>query len=300
MPHPDDPQKQAEISQLFSEALTSISDTESAQLNFEQFSTPGARDELTILFDLALESIEDPNAQDRYVDTVQTSDKRTVHASELMKQFERIQKAFELPQLTIRALRSMWTHGAEVEELDLSSGRRGVRKASAASARGGMSFIRANGSEAFAAFFADLVIFIPITLIVALVLSFLRGMSLNDLGQMLQSFDFIASIIFLRTLLLTTAILGFAYALVHALIHARTPGMSVLGLRFRRSDGSAATPGALIIRVVVWPLSFLLGGVVAIALGRRSIHDLASGTYISKPGIVETHSAPTNPAPSTS
>ena len=287
MPHPDDQQTQNEISQLFSEALTSISDVESAQLNFEQFSTPGARDELTILFDLALESIEDPNAQDRYIDDIQTSDKRSVNASDLMKQFERIQKAFELPQLTIKALRSMWTHGAEVEELDLSSGRRGVRKVGSASERAGMSFVRANGSEAFAAFFADLVIFVPLTLIITLLLSFLFGMSLNDLGQMLQSFDFVASIVFLRTLILTSTILGLAYAMVHALFHARTPGMSVLGLRFRRADGATATPGELVIRILAWPLSFVLGGVVAIALGRSAIHDLVSGTFISKPGILE-------------
>lgn len=274
-----------EIAELFTAALSSISDDETAQLNFEQFATPGARDELTILFDLALESIEDPNAQDRYVDDIQTSEKRTVHSSELMKQFERIQKAFELPQLTIKALRSLWTHGTEIEELDLSSGRRGVRKAGAVEHRAGMSFVRASGSEAFAAFFADVVIFIPLALVFTLLISFFRGFSFDDLGNMLQSFDFMASIVFLRTFLLAAALLGFAYALVHALFHARTPGMSVLGLRYRNEDGTPATPYALTIRVLVWPLSFILGGVVALALGRRSAHDLISGTYIGKPGI---------------
>lgn len=276
-----------EINALFIEALAAISDDDIAQLSFEQFSNPGAREELTILFDLALESIEDPTAQDRYVDVIQTSEKAKVHSSELMKQFERIQKAFELPQLTMKALRSMWTHGPEIEELDLSSGRRGVRRVSGHVERSGMSFIPASGSEAFAAFFADLAIFLPLTLFITLILSFLNGLSLENLGDMLQSFSFIASIAYLRTLVLVVAVLGLAYALVHALFHGRTPGMSVLGLRFRTLKGSEPSRSALTIRVLVWPLSFLLGGVIAIALGKKSLHDLASNTYIGKPGIAE-------------
>jgi uncharacterized RDD family membrane protein YckC len=64
----------------------------------------------------------------------------------------------------------------------------------------------------------------------------------------------------------------------------RTLGMALVGVRAVHEDGSRLTPGHAVIRVLVFPLSFLLFtfGFVLIMIrrDRRALHDLIAGSSV--------------------
>jgi uncharacterized RDD family membrane protein YckC len=72
-----------------------------------------------------------------------------------------------------------------------------------------------------------------------------------------------------------------AYTLARA---GRTPGMALVGLRVVRRDGSVLDGGRAVLRVLVFPLSFLVFflGFVMILIGRerRALHDVIAGTAV--------------------
>jgi uncharacterized RDD family membrane protein YckC len=76
-------------------------------------------------------------------------------------------------------------------------------------------------------------------------------------------------------------LLYFAYPLAVA---GRTFGMTVLGLRAVRADGTDLPAGRAVLRVAAFPLSFLLFGFgfVLIVLRRdhRALHDLIAGSAV--------------------
>jgi uncharacterized RDD family membrane protein YckC len=63
----------------------------------------------------------------------------------------------------------------------------------------------------------------------------------------------------------------------------RTVGMAVFGIRVTRDDGTPLRARDALIRVIVFPFSFILGlGLIGIVVGRRrrALHDVAAGTLV--------------------
>ena len=64
----------------------------------------------------------------------------------------------------------------------------------------------------------------------------------------------------------------------------RTVGMAIFGIRVTRTDGSLVRARDSLVRVIVFPFSFILGlGLVGIVIGRRrrALHDVAAGTLVA-------------------
>jgi uncharacterized RDD family membrane protein YckC len=76
----------------------------------------------------------------------------------------------------------------------------------------------------------------------------------------------------------------FLYFWLPMAIWGRTFGMSVLGLELVRRDGDRVGAGRVAIRVVTFPISFLIFGLgfLGILIGRehRALHDVFAGTTI--------------------
>jgi uncharacterized RDD family membrane protein YckC len=76
----------------------------------------------------------------------------------------------------------------------------------------------------------------------------------------------------------------FLYFWLPMAVWGRTIGMAIMGLELVRRDGDRVGPGRVAIRVVTFPLSFLLLGLgfVGILVGRehRALHDVFAGTTI--------------------
>lgn len=73
------------------------------------------------------------------------------------------------------------------------------------------------------------------------------------------------------------------YQWVAFTLAGRTFGMGLLGLRVRLRNGDRIGPRAALIRVLVFPFSFILGlGFIGVVFGRehRALHDVAAGTLI--------------------
>jgi uncharacterized RDD family membrane protein YckC len=72
-----------------------------------------------------------------------------------------------------------------------------------------------------------------------------------------------------------------AYALS---VSGRTPGMAAIGLRVVRADGAELDVSHAVLRVVLFPLSFLLFGLgfllIVVRKDRRALHDLLVGTCV--------------------
>jgi uncharacterized RDD family membrane protein YckC len=67
-------------------------------------------------------------------------------------------------------------------------------------------------------------------------------------------------------------------------VGGRTFGMAVVGLRAVRADGRDLTTGRAVLRVLAFPLSFLLFGfgflLVLLKRDRRALHDLVAGSAV--------------------
>jgi uncharacterized RDD family membrane protein YckC len=77
---------------------------------------------------------------------------------------------------------------------------------------------------------------------------------------------------------------AFFYCAYPLAVAGRTFGMSVLGLRALRRDGTDLRGGHAVIRVLAFPLSFLLFGfgfiLILLNRDRRALHDLIAGTVV--------------------
>jgi uncharacterized RDD family membrane protein YckC len=77
---------------------------------------------------------------------------------------------------------------------------------------------------------------------------------------------------------------AFVYAAYPMAMSGRTLGMAIVGLAAVQRDGSPIRPIQGVVRVLAFPLSFLLFGLgfVGIVLGRerRALHDLIAGTAV--------------------
>lgn len=80
------------------------------------------------------------------------------------------------------------------------------------------------------------------------------------------------------------AVWSFLYFAVPLAASGRTFGSAILGLRVVRSDGRELDPGHAVIRVLVFPLSFLLFGVgfliILVRHDRRALQDLIADTAV--------------------
>jgi uncharacterized RDD family membrane protein YckC len=67
-------------------------------------------------------------------------------------------------------------------------------------------------------------------------------------------------------------------------VSGKTFGMAVLGIRVVRADGSGLDPRRAVVRALVFPLSFLLGGLgflgILVQCEHRALHDLIAGTVV--------------------
>lgn len=77
------------------------------------------------------------------------------------------------------------------------------------------------------------------------------------------------------------ALLYYAYPLA---VSGRTLGKAVIGLKVVQDDGEPLRWRAAVVRVVVFPLSFLIFGVglalILLRSDRRALHDLIAGTAV--------------------
>ena len=80
------------------------------------------------------------------------------------------------------------------------------------------------------------------------------------------------------------AVWSFLYFAVPLAASGRTFGSTILGLRVVRSDGRELDPGHAVIRVLVFPLSFLLFGIgfllILVRHDRRALQDLIADTAV--------------------
>jgi uncharacterized RDD family membrane protein YckC len=71
----------------------------------------------------------------------------------------------------------------------------------------------------------------------------------------------------------------------------RTVGMAIFAIRVTREDGTPLRARDALIRVIVFPFSFILGlGLIGIVIGRRrrALHDVAAGTLVMSDIALET------------
>ncbi|HEX6658573.1 MAG TPA: RDD family protein [Ilumatobacter sp.] len=80
------------------------------------------------------------------------------------------------------------------------------------------------------------------------------------------------------------AVWSFLYFAVPLAASGRTFGSAILGLRVVRADGGSLDPKHAVIRVLAFPLSFLLFGLgfllILVHRERRALHDLIAGTAV--------------------
>jgi uncharacterized RDD family membrane protein YckC len=77
---------------------------------------------------------------------------------------------------------------------------------------------------------------------------------------------------------------AFVYCAYPLAVGGRTLGMAIVGLQAVRADGGAMGSWRAVLRVLVFPLSFLAFGVglllILLTRDRRALHDLIAGTAV--------------------
>ena len=80
------------------------------------------------------------------------------------------------------------------------------------------------------------------------------------------------------------AVWAFVYSAYPLATSGRTLGMSILGLRAVHADGGVLSTWGAVIRVLTFPLSFLLFGLgfvlILVRRDHRALHDLLSGAAV--------------------
>jgi uncharacterized RDD family membrane protein YckC len=80
---------------------------------------------------------------------------------------------------------------------------------------------------------------------------------------------------------LAGAIIPPVYRVLFLVITGQTPGMAVMGLRLRRSDGRAVGIRQALKRVVTYSFTLGLGSLlIPVTARRRALHDIVAGTVV--------------------
>jgi len=90
--------------------------------------------------------------------------------------------------------------------------------------------------------------------------------------------------------LLAGTLWGGMYFFLAWFLAQRTVGMAIFGIRVTRSDGSRVRARDSLVRIIVFPFSFILGlGLVGIVIGRRrrALQDVAAGTLVASDVMAE-------------
>jgi len=227
--------------------------------------------EAELLFDLALEAIEDPEAESKYVEPVSMATGRAIDAASLEKELEEVKERITAPVFGLKkstgTSRSKTSSG--VEEVDPVQEKLEHYRLLAA---------RTGRFKLIKGFLIDLS--------VCLLLSFLFTtlfVVLNDFdilkaglaGHMPATIELIA-IASLNTCIFLVSLI--AYPLISLIFYDSTMGSRMAKLQILREDGEILDIPRMVVRSFALPVSLVLFSYITVAFGKRSLHDLAAGT----------------------
>ncbi len=238
--------------------------------------TSATHDEHTeLLFNLAYESFEDPAANSVFEEKIVTSDQRHIEATELEKQLERVNKITEITPFTLKE-GSFETSKKSLEEVIPDR------------------FRNVTFSERATVIFMDGLSILALSVVNTLFVTATWDLPLWQSLKAATPFEFIDFVLPCGVLAAGFILFSVVYPLLTYLFIGATFGMAQKNLSIRTEDGAIPHSSQLIVRAFSMPLSSAIGGALPILIGRATLHDRLTGTYLR--ALIEEDSDKASPA----
>jgi len=258
-----------DISQLFEASMSSIPENEDFEISLSQFCTPG-NPEITVLFDLANQSIENPNSLENIVENVSTSDKREVDTGDLGEILHQAEESISKPILTISA-----KYDKERDKIRRALGSDTDDDVYAANLR---KHIAAGSMRRLASWSIDTLVALGCGFAITIVLSFLLFPELRESFLNFTHLDFYEALPILTLTIVSTLFTLIAYPILSQVFLHKTLGAKICSIKILNDNFKLPSVASIIVRCAVFPLSMICGGFINIMLGRRALHEMLSKT----------------------
>lgn len=251
-----------DLAYLFSEAGDSLDEELFFEFSSSQMGAKLVDDEVYMLFELADESLANPEAAKRYIDSVEISSTKVVNSKFLAQQLLKVEQFFDAPilSLTGRGLRGK----DDIVDIALQN-----NKPEAPAYKRFASAAIDSSLMIFTALF--IVLCTPFLELGQLTEPFLYGLKQGDILSLLRPASIFTEI-FLFSLVI--------YPLFSFVLFRSTVGMRVMNLLLIREGGGMPRMGNVLVRALTYPLSVLLLGGAPSLLGKRTLHDHIAKTRI--------------------
>jgi len=258
-----------EIATMFQDCFDELRGFEESgfSIDFNQIENLLGREDIKLLFQMAMESIDSPDIEKLYQQEVVTPSKDRIKDSALQRVLERTERALDAPVFSLRS-RKRKKKKKEISESPVAS-------------LPAIELKAAGMIRRLLGFSIDLLLFALVSVSLSvLCLQLLHPDLSGNLFLNADSSNYVL-ILFLGYLLLVSVFLSFAYNLISAIVFGQTPGALAVGVEYCNPE--RAEPSSLWSHIVlssVYPFSILMFGYLPLFLGRRSLHERLAGVML--------------------
>lgn len=246
--------------------LDTLQAEENLELSAEQFAPSLPKEEISAYFDLAMEAINNPEVEKRYVKDFKISEKRQVDASDLASQLSKLEKRMSTQHISLKGA-GAHGHAAVTESAELPPPE------------------SAPCSRRLLAFCIDCLVILAISTIGAVsIFAFSTPFFIEMLvGEVaFDAFDYVSLISWLSALFVT---FSFLYPLFSVAYYGNTEGMRISRLSVVSNEGRKGKLVNVFLRSASLPLSNLCFGFLPALWGNRALHDRLARTYVVKSAL---------------
>lgn len=258
-----------QIEFLFDRISEELADTARAEVELDiaqlrQF-TRDEHEKIAVHFDLALEQLQDPSTQHRYLDLSQLAERRLAESTALNSALERFERMVQAP--------------FQSKKPATASARSSYR---APLVRAAMRVVPAHPRDRLSALLIDTICSAAIALALTAAISpFVDASPLRALG--VQDIPKLFEYVWLTALYLKIFLcVLIGYPILMLTTRGRTLGLSMRRIKLSSDSGTPPKAHQILIRSLLTPLSLLTLTPIAVIQGRKSLSDLLSRTTISR------------------
>lgn len=243
------------------------------ELTFGQFYHNHNPEEIEVLFQIAQKSIEDPNSLVGIVEKITTSEQVQVTADELSRTLKETEKVIDTPFLSLKN-----TNSQLIEKL------RGSLQEAAETDRTAASPLKKARTAGFVRRLTcgliDLTGTLILSVVTAATVCFFLTPELFDSIFTIDQLQFYETLPIISLFIVSFSISLFSYPLIILMLFERTPGQFCSATKVVKENYKKTTFRNILVRSLIFPLSFICGGCLPLLFKKRPLHDYLSKTRV--------------------
>lgn len=227
-------------------------------------------EEMVLLFDLALEALDNPEGAQRYIEQIRTSSETEVEAKSLTQELAKVESVIEAPLFSLKGIRKGVQESSVKTESDIPVGQSQVK----------VHYVDASARKRLQSGFIDGLLVLSVALVITLVSS---NLGLGDLFHLIsdRSSSLVVQTLPAMSLFIEVAtLLTVLYPIVTLGLFRCTLGQKLLGLKVLRDNGHRIGLENVVVRSLVLPISPIASTVSKNLPAGRTFHDHIARTML--------------------